>query len=177
LDTIDHGWMKKFLEHRIADERLVRLVMKWLHAGVMEEGELHEVQEGTPQGGIISPLLANIYLHYVVDLWVHAWRKRNARQQIYVVRYADDLVMGFEDGRDARSMRAALAQRLKTFGLELHPDKTRILRFGRYARERSQALGMRRLTSSVSRMLPESIGSADGSSCVASPHARSGRSN
>ncbi len=143
LDTIDHGWMKKFLEHRIADERLVRLVMKWLHAGVMEEGELHEVQEGTPQGGIISPLLANIYLHYVVDLWVHAWRKRNARQQIYVVRYADDLVMGFEDGRDARSMRAALAQRLKTFGLELHPDKTRILRFGRYARERSQALGMK----------------------------------
>jgi RNA-directed DNA polymerase len=142
FDSVDHGWMKKFLEHRIADSRLVRLVMKWLRAGVMEEGQLHEVQEGTPQGGIISPLLANIYLHYVVDLWVHQWRKRNARQEVYVVRYADDLVVGCEDGRDARSLRAALAQRLRAFGLELHPDKTRILRFGRYARERCQALGL-----------------------------------
>ncbi len=143
FDTIDHGWMKRFLEHRIADRRVVRLLMKWLRAGVMEQGVLHEAEEGTPQGGIISPLLANIYLHYVFDLWVHAWRKRNARQEVYVVRYADDIVMGFEDGRDARSLRGALAQRLRTFGLELHEDKTRILRFGRYARERSQALGLK----------------------------------
>jgi group II intron reverse transcriptase/maturase len=142
FDTIDHGWMKKFLEHRIADRRLVRLLMKWLAAGVMEEGKLHETREGTPQGGIISPLLANIYLHYVLDLWVHAERKRNARG-IYLVRYADDFVMAFEDGRDAKTMRAKLERRLSDFGLELHRDKTRILRFGRYARERSTKLGFK----------------------------------
>lgn len=141
FDTIDHGWMKKFVEHRIADRRLVRLLMKWLAAGVMEEGKLHATQVGTPQGGIISPLLANIYLHYVLDLWVHAKRKRSTRG-IYLVRYADDFVMAFEDGRDARMMRAALERRLSTFGLELHRDKTRILRFGRYARERSAKLGV-----------------------------------
>lgn len=143
FDTIDHGWMRKFLEHRIADKRLVRLLEKWLHAGVMEGGELHEVKEGTPQGGIISPLLANIYLHYVLDLWVQQWRRRHARQHVYIVRYADDFVMGFEDGRDARSMLAALRKRLRAFGLELHKDKTRLFRFGRYARERSRALGLR----------------------------------
>ena len=142
FDTIDHEWMKKFLEHRIADRRLVRLLMKWLAAGVMEEGKLHETQEGTPQGGIISPLLSNIYLHYVLDLWVHAQRKRNAGG-IYLVRYADDFVMAFEDGRDAKTMRAKLERRLSEFGLELHRDKTRILRFGRYARERSANLGLK----------------------------------
>jgi RNA-directed DNA polymerase len=142
FDTIDHGWMKKFLEHRIGDKRLVRLLMKWLAAGVMVEGELHEMREGTPQGGIISPLLANIYLHYVLDLWVHAQRKRNARG-MYLVRYADDFVMAFEDGRDAKTMRARLERRLLEFGLELHRDKTRILRFGRYARERSAKLGLK----------------------------------
>ena len=106
FDTIDHGWMQKFLEHRIGDQRMVRLLMKWLHAGVMEDGELHEVEEGTPQGGIISPLLANIYLHYVLDLWVRQWRKRHARGEMYIVRYADDFVMGFQRrtgrARDAR---------------------------------------------------------------------------
>ena len=90
FDTIDHGWMQQFIEHRIGDRRMVRLLMKWLHAGVMEEGELHEVQEGTPQGGVISPLLANIYLHYVLDLWANQWRKRHARGEVYIVRYADD---------------------------------------------------------------------------------------
>lgn len=132
-DTIDHGWMKRFVEHRIGDKRLVRLLMKWLHAGVMEGGELHEVREGTPQGGIISPLMANIYLHYVLDLWVCQWRKREAHGQVYIVRYADDLVMGFQHEQDARAMREAMAKRLATFGLELHPDKTRLLRFGRFA--------------------------------------------
>jgi group II intron reverse transcriptase/maturase len=142
FDSIDHGWMKKFVEHRIADRRLVRLLMKWLAAGVMEDGKLHATQEGTPQGGVISPLLANIYLHYVLDLWVHAKRKRSERG-IYIVRYADDFVMAFEDGRDAKRMRAALKRRLSAFGLELHEDKTRILRFGRYARERSAKLGQK----------------------------------
>ena len=92
FDTIDHGWMKKFLEHRIADRRLVRLILRWLHAGVMENGATHDMERGTPQGGIISPLLANIYLHYVLDLWAHAWRKQNARGDVYIVRYADDFV-------------------------------------------------------------------------------------
>jgi len=141
FDTIDHGWMKRFLEHRIRDRRLVRLIAKWLHAGVMEGGVEHAVETGTPQGGIISPLLANVYLHYVLDLWAHDFRKRNARGEVRIVRYADDFVMTFEDGRDAISMRAALRQRLRAFGLELHADKTRILRFGRFAYENCRRLG------------------------------------
>ncbi len=141
-DTIDHGWMQRFIEHRIGDRRLVRLLMKWLHAGVMEEGVLRDVEAGTPQGGIISPLLANIFLHYALDLWAHQWRKQNARGEVYIVRYADDLVMGFEDGRDARSMRAAIAKRLEKFGLELHPDKTRVIFFGRYAYQKCERKGL-----------------------------------
>jgi len=134
FDTIDFGWMQKFLEHRIGDRRMVRLLMKWLKAGVMEEGKLHETEAGTPQGGVISPLLANLYLHYVVDLWVQQWRKRQARGQVYVVRYVDDVVLGFQYESDARAMRAALAERLAAFKLELHPEKTRVIRFGRFAR-------------------------------------------
>ena len=134
FDTIDHGWMQKFIEHRIADRRFVRLLMKWLNAGVMEKGKLHEVEAGTPQGGIISPLLANIYLHYVIDLWVQSWRKKAGRGEVYIVRYADDLVMGFQREQDARAMRAAMSDRLAKFGLELHPEKTRVLRFGRFAK-------------------------------------------
>jgi RNA-directed DNA polymerase len=133
FDTIDHGWMQRFIEHRIGDRRLVRLIMKWLHAGVMEEGRLHEVEEGTPQGGVISPLLANIYLHYVLDLWVHQWRKKQGRGEVYIVRYCDDFVMGFQYEQDARAMREALAGRFAEFGLELHPEKTRVIRFGRFA--------------------------------------------
>ena len=136
FDTIDHGWMQKFLEHRIADRRLVRLLMKLLRAGVMEDGELREVEEGTPQGGSVSPLLANIYLHYALDLWARQWRNRQARGEMYIVRYADDFVMGFQKEQDAHAMRAALAARLAEFGLELHPDKTRVIRFGRYAHEK-----------------------------------------
>ncbi len=144
FDTIDHAWMQKFIEHRVADRRMVRLLMKWLHAGVMEEGELHEVTEGTPQGGIISPLLANIYLHYVLDLWVSSWRKKRARGEVYIVRYADDFVMGFQYEQDARAMREALASRLAEFGLQLHPEKTRVLRFGRFAHRDSQLDGRTR---------------------------------
>jgi len=135
FDTIDHGWMQKFIEHRIGDKRMVRLLMKWLHAGVLEDGELRAVEEGTPQGGIISPLLANIYLHYALDLWANQWRKRHAHGEVYIVRYADDFVIGFQREQDARAMREALALRLAKFGLELHPDKTRVLRFGRFARK------------------------------------------
>jgi group II intron reverse transcriptase/maturase len=143
-DTIDHGWMQKLIEHKIADRRMVRLLMKWLHAGVMENGELREVEEGAPQGGGISPLLSNIYLHYALDLWAQAWRKRHARGEVYIVRYADDVVMGFQFEQDARAMRAAMAERLAKFGLELHPEKTRVLRFGRYARKDCERDGCRR---------------------------------
>ena len=144
FDTIDHGWMQKFIEHRIADRRMVRLLMKLLHAGVMEDGELREVEEGTPQGGSASPLLANIYLHYALDLWAQQWRKRHARGEMYIVRYADDFVMGFQHEQDAHAMREALAVRLAAFGLELHPEKTRVLRFGRFAHEKSEREGLRR---------------------------------
>ncbi len=142
FDTIDHGWMQRFLEHRIGDTRLVRLLMKWMHAGVMEEGTLHEVEAGTPQGGVISPLLANIYLHYALDLWAVSWRKKQARGEMYIVRYADDFVIGFQREQDVLAMRAALAVRLAKFGLELHPEKTRVLRFGRYAREQREERGL-----------------------------------
>lgn len=142
FDTIDHGWMQRFVEHRIADTRMVRLLMKWMRAGVMEDGELREVREGTPQGGIISPLLANIYLHYALDLWVCQWRRRHARGEVYIVRYADDVVMGFQHEKDALAMRAALADRLATFGLELHPEKKRVLEFGRFARENREQRGL-----------------------------------
>jgi group II intron reverse transcriptase/maturase len=141
FDTIDHGWMQRFLEHRIGDRRMVRLLMKWMRAGVMEDGELHKVKEGTPQGGIISPLLANIYLHYVLDLWACQWRKKQARGEVYIVRYCDDFVMGFQREQDARAMRAALAKRLAKYGLELHPEKTRVLQFGRFAREGRERRG------------------------------------
>ena len=142
FDTIDHGWMQKFVEHRIGDKRLVRLLMKWLHAGVMEEGKLHEVEQGTPQGGNISPLLANIYLHYVLDLWICNWRKKRAHGEVYFVRYADDLVMGLELEQDAHAVREAIASRLAKFGLELHEDKTRILEFGRNARANREQRGL-----------------------------------
>lgn len=143
-DTVDHGWMQKFLEHRIGDRRLVRLVMRMMRAGVMEEGKLSEVTEGTPQGGVASPLLANIYLHYAFDLWVQGWRKKHARGEVYAVRYADDLWLGFQYEGDARAMRKALAERVAKFGLELHPDKTRVFRFGRFASEQVVAQGRSR---------------------------------
>lgn len=144
FDTIDHGWMRKFIEHRIGDKRMVRLLSKWLTAGVMEDGKVHEVTAGTPQGGIISPLLSNVYLHYVLDLWVQQWRKRSARGEMCIVRYADDLVMGFQHEQDARAMHTALAERLAKFSLELHPDKTRLIRFGRFARRDSALDGRAR---------------------------------
>lgn len=135
FDTIDHRHLQTFLEHRIGDTRMVRLLMKWAKAGVMEDGKRHETAAGTPQGGIISPLLANLYLHYVLDLWVLSWRKKQASGEMYVVRYADDFVMGFQKEQDAMAMRRALAERLAHFGLKLHPQKTRVIEFGRFAGE------------------------------------------
>ena len=144
FDTIDHGRLRQYIEHRIGDRRLVRLLMKWLKAGVLEEGQLRAVEEGTPQGGVISPLLANVYLHYAFDLWINEWRKRRARGEVYVVRYADDFVVALQHEEDARTLREALTARLAECGLELHPEKTRVIRFGRFAREKVDRDGLRK---------------------------------
>ncbi|MFN0009971.1 MAG: group II intron reverse transcriptase/maturase [Planctomycetota bacterium] len=133
FDTIDHEQMRRFIEHRIGDRRLVWLLMKWLHAGVMTEEGLEAVTEGTPQGGVISPLLANIYLHYALDLWVQQWRTKHAHGEVYIVRYCDDFVMCFQFEGEARAMRRQLDERLKKFSLALHDEKTRVIRFGRFA--------------------------------------------
>jgi hypothetical protein len=133
--AIDHGWVVQFVEHRIADQRVVRLIQKWLNAGVLEEGKRTRAEQGTPQGGSASPLLANIYLHYVFDLWVHAWRRKHAGGDVIVVRYADDIVLGFQVKSDAERFWTELAERFRKFRLELHPEKTRLLEFGPYAGE------------------------------------------
>jgi len=135
FDSIDHGWLVKFLEHRIADRRVVRLIQKWLNAGVLEDGKRTRVEDGTPQGSSASPLLANVYLHYVFDLWVRAWRRTQARGDMIVVRFADDIVLGFQMRSDAERFWKELAGRLCKFRLELHPDKTRLLEFGPFAAE------------------------------------------
>ena len=133
FDTLDHGWLVKFLEHRIADRRIVRLVQKWLNAGVLEAGERIHSEVGTVQGGSISPLLANIYLHYVFDRWAQRWRRTQALGAVVVVRYADDFVVGFEHREEAERFLTELRDRFAKFGLELHPDKTRLIPFGRKA--------------------------------------------
>lgn len=142
FDSLDHAWLLKFVEHRIADRRLVRLIQKWLNAGVLEEGKHREVGVGTPQGGSASPLLANIYLHYVIDLWVQRWRRQQARGEVIVVRYADDIVPGFQVKSDAERFRTELAQRLQQFALQRHPEKTRLLEFGPPAAARRKRAGL-----------------------------------
>jgi RNA-directed DNA polymerase len=142
FDTIDHGWLMKFVEHRIGDRRVLRLIRKWLKAGVMEEAEWRASEVGSPQGATVSPLLANVYLHYVFDLWIQRWRSRHARGDVIVVRYADDVVVGFQYQSDATRFRNELDARLSKFALELHPEKTRLLEFGRYAAERRAEQGM-----------------------------------
>jgi RNA-directed DNA polymerase len=141
FDSIDHGWLKKFVEHRVADRRVVRLIQKWLSAGVLEDGKRMRVEEGTPQGSSISPLLANVYLHYAFDLWVRVWRRKQARGDMIVVRYADDIVLGFQHRSDAERFWKELIERLRKFRLELHPDKTRLLEFGRFAAENRRRRG------------------------------------
>jgi RNA-directed DNA polymerase len=135
FDRVSHDWTQRFLEHRIADRRMLALIRKWLKAGVLEHGEWAASEEGTPQGSSISPLLANVYLHYVLDLWAHQWRHRHARGDVIIVRWADDFVVGFQYEEDATRFREALRDRFQRFALELHPDKTRLIRFGRFAHQ------------------------------------------
>jgi len=136
FDAIDHEWLIKFLEHRIGDRRILRLIRKWLHAGVTEDGNWSKSLKGSPQGSVISPLLSNVYLHYVFDLWIEWWRKEHCRRDVIVVRYADDFVIGFESHSEATACLEALQTRFAKFGLELHEGKTRLIEFGRYAMER-----------------------------------------
>jgi retron-type reverse transcriptase len=141
FDSISHDWTLKFVQHRVADRRILRLIQKWLKAGVMEEGQWSETERGTPQGAVASPLLANIYLHYVFDLWVQMWRNKHAQGDVIVVRYADDIVLGFQAPAEADRFLAKLGKRLALFGLELHPDKTRRIEFGRYAESNRKQRG------------------------------------
>ena len=133
FNNIDRKWLVKFIEHRIADKRVVRLIQKWLNAGILERGEVIYSDHGTVQGSSASPLLANVFLHYVYDLWVQQWRKRQARGDVIVVRFADDTVVGFQYKSDAQKFQRELKERLLKFGLELHPEKTRLIEFGRFA--------------------------------------------
>ena len=144
FDTVDHDWMLRFLEHRIGDKRVLRLIRKWLTAGVVENGYKTDALVGTPQGAVISPLLANIYLHYVFDLWVQRWRRRDANGDVIVVRYADDSVAGFERKADVHRFLEAFKERLAKFGLALNEEKTRVLEFGRFAIQHSAQRGLRR---------------------------------
>jgi RNA-directed DNA polymerase len=141
FDNLDKSWLIKFVEHRVADPRILRLIQKWLNAGVMEEGEWSNTKTGSPQGSVISPLLANIYLHYAFDLWVNVWRKKWAHGEVAVIRYADDVILGFQHQTDADRFLANLGERLGMFGLELHPDKTRRIEFGRFAEENRRRRG------------------------------------
>ena len=134
FDNIDHTWLMRFVAHRVADPRVLRLLGKFLRAGVSEEGHWSTTEVGTPQGAVISPLLANIYLHYVLDLWVHWWRRHHAQGEVYIVRYADDFVLGFQYRSDAQRFGTDLRQRLAKFGLSLNEEKTRLIEFGRFAR-------------------------------------------
>jgi group II intron reverse transcriptase/maturase len=141
LDNVSHEWLEKFVEHRIADRRIIRLIQKWLKAGVSEEGKWTETTVGTPQGAVASPLLANIYLHYVFDLWVNQWRRKWAQGDMLVVRYADDAVLGFEHRKDAEELLEQLRERMRKFGLELHSEKTRLIEFGRFAEDNRKRRG------------------------------------
>ena len=141
VGQLDRSWLERFLRHRIADERVLRLIGKWLAAGVIEDGKLSESEQGTPQGAPVSPLLANVYLHHVLDLRAEWWRKHHARGDMIIVRFADDFVAGFQYQDDAERFQEALRERFAKFSLELHPDKTRLIEFGRYAAARRKARG------------------------------------
>ena len=139
FDAIDHECLIKFIEHRIADQRVVRHIKKWLNAGVLEDGELTQSEEGTPQGGSVSPFLANVYLHYAFDLWADHWRQQAGRGKVIIVRFADDMVVGFQSRKDALQFLQDVKEQLKCFNLELHAEKTRLVEFGRYAVENRKA--------------------------------------
>jgi group II intron reverse transcriptase/maturase len=142
--SVNHDWLIRFLEHRIGDKRIIRLIRKWLKAGILEDGIVSVAESGTGQGSVISPLLANIYLHYVFDLWAERWRRQEARGDMIVVRYADDLVAGFEHEDDARRFLDALRERFGTFSLSLHPGKTRLIEFDRHAAAERKKRGIGR---------------------------------
>ena len=144
FDAIDHDCLIEMIEHRIGDKRVLRHIKKWLNAGVLEDGRKTVAEFGTPQGGSISPLLANIYLHYILDVWVKEWRRKHARGSVTIVRYVDDFVLGFQHEDDARRFLAELKERLAEFHLELHPEKTRLIEFGRFATERRGRFGLGR---------------------------------
>jgi RNA-directed DNA polymerase len=141
FDNLSHEWTMKFIEHRVADRRILRLIRKWLKAGVSEDGQWSETKLGTPQGAVASPLLANVYLHYLFDLWADVWRRKVAKGDVIVVRYADDLVVGFQHRTEAERFLKEFRERLAKFGLELHPDKTRLIEFGRFAARDRKARG------------------------------------
>ncbi len=142
FDSVDQQWLIRFLEHRIGDPRIIRLAQKWLKAGVLEDGTVTLSDRGTGQGSVISPLFANIYLHYVLDLWADRWRRREATGDMIIVRYADDVVAGFEHEDDARRFLDAMRTRFEEFALSLHPDKTRLIEFGRHAAARREKRGL-----------------------------------
>ncbi|MFY9656056.1 MAG: group II intron reverse transcriptase/maturase [Methylocystis sp.] len=142
FDSVSQQWLIRFLEHRIGDKRILRLIQKWLRAGVLEDGRIEVPERGTGQGAAISPLLANIYLHYVLDLWADRWRRREARGDMVIVRYADDAVFGFEHEADARRFLEAMRERLAAFALSLHPEKTRLIEFGRHAAANRERRGI-----------------------------------
>ena len=142
FDTVSQEWLVRFVEHRIGDRRIIRLIQKWLRAGVLEDGAVTVSERGTGQGTVISPLLANIYLHYVIDLWAERWRRREAAGDMIIVRYADDIVVGFEHETDARRFLDMMHERLRKFSLSLHPDKTRLIEFGRHAAENRKRRGL-----------------------------------
>ena len=142
FDTVSHDWLVRFVEHRIGDRRIIRLIRKWLKAGVLEDGKEMATESGTPQGAVISPLLANVYLHYVFDLWAERWRRREAEGDMIIVRYADDIVVGFEHRHEAERFLGELGRRLAEFALQLHPDKTRLIEFGRHAASNRRGRGL-----------------------------------
>jgi RNA-directed DNA polymerase len=142
FDTVSQEWLIKFVEHRIGDRRIIRLIRKWLKAGILEDGVVTVSDRGTGQGSVISPLLANIYLHYGLDLWAERWRRREATGDMIIVRYADDVIVGFQHETDARRFLDAMRERLKEFALSLHPEKTRLIEFGRFAAKNRKARGL-----------------------------------
>ena len=142
FDEVSQEWLIRFLEHRIGDKRIIRPIRKWLKAGVLEDGSVTISERGTGQGSVISPLLAKIYLHYVFDLWAERWRRREATGDMIIVRFADDLIVGFEHENDARRFLEAMRERLQKFSLSLHPDKTRLIEFGRHAAANRRRRGL-----------------------------------
>lgn len=142
FDAVSQQWLIRFLEHRIGDPRIIRLIRKWLKAGVLEDGVVLTSEQGTGQGSVISPLLANIYLHYVFDLWAERWRRREATGNMIIVRYADDIVVGFEHEADGRRFWEMMRERLQEFALQLHPAKTRLIEFGRRAADERKKKGL-----------------------------------